>query len=65
MKGIVTDEQSGNILMGVTLAAEGIQPLIASGTRNIYIRTFDLKTEQTGEINQIGFFPNINYQITF
>ena len=32
---------------------------------NIYIRTFNPKTGQTGEINQIGFFPNINYQITF
>jgi hypothetical protein len=32
---------------------------------NIYIRTLNPKTGDTGEINQIGFFPNINYQITF
>jgi len=32
---------------------------------NIYIRTLNPKTGTTGEINQIGFFPNINYQITF
>jgi CarboxypepD_reg-like domain/TonB-dependent Receptor Plug Domain len=32
---------------------------------NIYIRTLNPKTGETGEINQIGFFPNINYQITF
>lgn len=32
---------------------------------NIYIRTLNPKTGVTGEINQIGFFPNINYQITF
>lgn len=32
---------------------------------NIYIRTFNPKTGVEGRINQIGFFPNINYQITF
>lgn len=32
---------------------------------NIYIRTLNPKTGNTGIINQIGFFPNINYQITF
>lgn len=32
---------------------------------NIYIRTLNPKTGTVGEINQIGFFPNINYQITF
>lgn len=33
--------------------------------RNIYIRTLNPKTGAVGEINQIGFFPNINYQLTF
>jgi hypothetical protein len=32
---------------------------------NIYVRTLNPKTGVTGEINQIGFFPNINYQVTF
>ncbi|MEP7373016.1 MAG: TonB-dependent receptor [Chitinophagaceae bacterium] len=32
---------------------------------NIYIRTLNPKDGTTGEINQIGFFPNINYMITF
>lgn len=32
---------------------------------NIYIRTLNPKTGIAGEINQIGFFPNINYQVTF
>lgn len=32
---------------------------------NIYIRTFNPQTGKSGEINQIGFFPNINYSITF
>jgi hypothetical protein len=32
---------------------------------NIYIRTLNPKEGKTGEINQIGFFPNINYSITF
>jgi hypothetical protein len=32
---------------------------------NIYIRTLNPKSSTTGEINQIGFFPNINYSITF
>lgn len=32
---------------------------------NIYVRTLNPKTGITGEINQIGFFPNINYQVTF
>lgn len=32
---------------------------------NIYIRTLNPKTGSTGVINQIGFFPNINYQVTF
>jgi hypothetical protein len=32
---------------------------------NIYIRTLNPRTGTSGEINQIGFFPNINYQITF
>jgi hypothetical protein len=33
--------------------------------KNIYIRTRNLKDGKTGEIFQIGFFPNINYLITF
>lgn len=32
---------------------------------NIYIRTLNPKDGSTGVINQIGFFPNINYQVTF
>jgi hypothetical protein len=36
-----------------------------TNNKNIYIRTLNPKTGKTGEINQIGFFPNINYQITF
>jgi hypothetical protein len=33
--------------------------------QNIYIRTLNPKTGAAGQINQTGFFPNINYQITF
>jgi len=33
--------------------------------KNIYVRSLNPKTGQISEINQIGFFPNINYQITF
>ena len=33
--------------------------------KNIYIRTLNPKNGKTGEIYQIGFFPNINYMITF
>jgi CarboxypepD_reg-like domain/TonB-dependent Receptor Plug Domain len=33
--------------------------------KNIYIRTLNPKTGAVTQINQIGFFPNINYQITF
>ena len=32
---------------------------------NIYVRTLNPKNGQTDVINQIGFFPNLNYQITF
>jgi hypothetical protein len=32
---------------------------------NIYIRTLNPRDGTTGVINQIGFFPNINYMITF
>ncbi len=32
---------------------------------NIYIRTLNPKTGMESQINQMGFFPNINYQITF
>jgi hypothetical protein len=31
----------------------------------VYIRTLNPKTGVIGQINQTGFFPNINYQITF
>jgi hypothetical protein len=37
----------------------------ATNRQNIYIRTLNPKTGSVGQINQIGFFPNINYQITF
>ncbi|MEO6453866.1 MAG: TonB-dependent receptor [Ginsengibacter sp.] len=33
--------------------------------KNIYVRTLNPKAGKTGVINQIGFFPNINYMITF
>lgn len=36
-----------------------------TNNKNIYIRTLNPKTGTVGEIDQIGFFPNINYQITF
>jgi hypothetical protein len=36
-----------------------------TNNKNIYIQTLNPKTGKTGQINQIGFFPNINYQITF
>ena len=36
-----------------------------TGRKNIYLRTLNVKTGAISEINQIGFFPNINYQITF
>ncbi|WP_462251897.1 TonB-dependent receptor [Ferruginibacter sp.] len=32
---------------------------------NIYVRTLNPKTGTINQISQIGFFPNINYQITF
>lgn len=32
---------------------------------NVYIRTLNPQTGTTNVINQIGFFPNVNYQITF
>jgi hypothetical protein len=32
---------------------------------NVYIRSLNPSTGKVSEINQIGFFPNINYQITF
>jgi hypothetical protein len=32
---------------------------------NIYRRTLNPATGKIGQINQIGFFPNINYQVTF
>jgi len=32
---------------------------------NIYIRTLNPQSGKTGVINQIGLFPNVNYQITF
>jgi len=33
--------------------------------KNIYIKTLNPKTGVTDVINQIGFFPNVNYQVTF
>ena len=36
-----------------------------STKKNIYIRTLNPKTGVISQINQIGFFPNINYLITF
>lgn len=33
--------------------------------QNVYVRTLNPQTGQIKVINQIGFFPNINYQITF
>jgi hypothetical protein len=36
-----------------------------SNQKNIYIRNLVPQTGKVSEINQIGFFPNINYQITF
>lgn len=33
--------------------------------KNIYIRTLNPKTGEESQINQMGLFPNINYQITF
>lgn len=32
---------------------------------NVYIQTLNPKNGKTGVVNQIGFFPNINYQVTF
>lgn len=36
-----------------------------TNNNNIYVRTLNPKTGRAGEIKQIGFFPNINYAITF
>jgi hypothetical protein len=36
-----------------------------TNNKNIYLRTLNPKTGVTGQVNQIGFFPNINYLITF
>jgi CarboxypepD_reg-like domain/TonB-dependent Receptor Plug Domain len=36
-----------------------------TNAKNIYVRTLNPKTGAVGEINQIGFFPNINYMVTF
>jgi hypothetical protein len=33
--------------------------------KNVYVRTLNPARGKVSEINQIGFFPNINYQITF
>ncbi len=33
--------------------------------KNIYMRTLNTVTGHIGELNQMGFFPNINYLITF
>jgi hypothetical protein len=36
-----------------------------SNQQNIYVRTLNPKTGRSSEINQIGFFPNFNYVVTF
>ncbi len=36
-----------------------------TGRKNIYVRTLNPTSGKVSEINQIGFFPNVNYQITF
>lgn len=36
-----------------------------TNNKNIYLQTLNPKTGTIGRIDQIGFFPNINYQITF
>ena len=36
-----------------------------TNNKNIYIRTLNPRTGNVNQINQIGFFPNINYRITF
>ncbi|MFI5139750.1 MAG: carboxypeptidase-like regulatory domain-containing protein [Sphingobacteriales bacterium] len=33
--------------------------------QNLYVRTLNPMTGHVGEINQIGFFPNFNYVVTF
>lgn len=33
--------------------------------KNIYVRTLNPKTGRISEIDQIGFFPNFNYMVTF
>ncbi len=33
--------------------------------KNLYVRTLNPKSGNEGQIDQIGFFPNVNYQITF
>lgn len=57
VKGIITDEQSGNVLSGVTLAVEGLQPVIAAGTDSA--GNFKLKNvpvgRQTFKANMAGY----------
>lgn len=36
-----------------------------TGRKNLYVRTLNPNNGQVTEINQIGFFPNVNYQLTF
>jgi hypothetical protein len=36
-----------------------------TNNKNIYVRTLNPKTGVIDEIDQIGFFPNVNYLITF
>ncbi|WP_109697616.1 TonB-dependent receptor [Chitinophaga deserti] len=33
--------------------------------KNIYTRTIDVETGKIKQVNQIGLFPNVNYQFTF
>ena len=36
-----------------------------TGRKNVYMQTLNPKTGVISRVNQMGFFPNINYQITF
>jgi CarboxypepD_reg-like domain/TonB-dependent Receptor Plug Domain len=36
-----------------------------SNRQNLYVRTLNPRTGKVSEINQIGFFPNFNYMVTF
>lgn len=36
-----------------------------SNTKNIFDQSYDVKTDKTSTVYQLGFFPNINYRIQF